>query len=448
MATLLIRGGTIVTMNPSREIIQGDVLVDGDRIAAAGASPAEREGFVREPDRVIDARGKVVIPGLVQTHVHLCQALFRGLADDLELLDWLRKRIWPLEAAHDEDSIYWSAMVGAGELIKGGTTCILDMETVHHTDSALRAIAEIGIRATAGKVMMDHGAEVPAGLMETAEDSLQESVDLLEKWHNQEGGRIRYAFSPRFVVSCTEGLLKEVAELAERYGVQVHTHASENRGEVELVMEERGRRNVTYLEDIGLVGGNVLLAHCIWLDDEEMSILERTGTRVLHCPGSNLKLASGMAMIDEMLERGISVSLGADGPPCNNNLDMWREMRLASFIQKVRRGPTALPAAKVFELATIEGAKALGLEREIGSLEPGKKADLAVLDLSGLHVAPRSGSDLISQLVYSAGASDVVHTVIDGRVVMEDRRLLTRDEGEIVRRSEEAVQRLLARTGI
>lgn len=315
-----------------------------------------------------------MIPGFVQTHIHLCQTLFRGKGDDLELMDWLRKRIWPLEAAHDEESLYYSAMLGIGELITSGTTTIVDMETVNHTDFAFQAIAKSGIRALSGKVMMDQkNADAPAALQEDTAASLQESVDLLEKWNGYGNGRIQYAFSPRFVISCTEPLLKEVRNLSEYYGVKVHTHASENLGEIEIVQAMTGMRNVVYLDHLGLANERLILAHCVWLDEEEKRILRDRGVHVSHCPGSNLKLASGIADTPGMLHDHIHLSLGADGAPCNNNLDMFNEMRLAAVIQKPQHGPTTMDARSVFRMATIGGAKAVGMEDQIGSIEVGKK---------------------------------------------------------------------------
>ena len=223
MPATLIKNALIVTMNEQREILDGNLLVAGDRIKAIG-----REEFAA--DLVIEAQGQVLIPGLIQTHVHLCQAILRGQADDLELLDWLKTRIWPLEGAHDAESVYCSALLGIGELFRGGTTAIIDMETVHHTESAFEAISETGIRAVSGKCMMDWGEGVPASLLEKTEASLQESVDLLEKWHGKCEGRLSYAFTPRFAISCSEELLKQVGELARRYKVKIHTHASEKIG--------------------------------------------------------------------------------------------------------------------------------------------------------------------------------------------------------------------------
>jgi len=218
--SVLIKNGTIVTMNPNRDIIQGDILVEGDRITQIGQLE------MIKADQVIDASQQVIIPGLIQGHIHLCQALFRGMADDLELLDWLKLRIWPLEGGHDEESLYYSALLGIGELIRGGTTAIIDMGTVHHTDSIFQAVAETGIRYLGGKCMMDYGDEVPATLMEQTQDSIKESVRLLEKWHGKADGRIQYAFCPRFAVSCTDDLLREVSRLSYQYDVTVHTHAS------------------------------------------------------------------------------------------------------------------------------------------------------------------------------------------------------------------------------
>ena len=357
--SILLKDATIVTMNERGEVIRGDLLVEGDRIAALGGDL--RSNLQQSPDQVYDLHGDLLIPGLIQTHVHLCQTLFRGQADDLELLDWLRSKIWPLEGGHDPESLYDSALLGIGELFLGGTTTIVDMETVHHTEHAFRAILDTGIRALSGKVMMDDsGGGVPPSLQETSEDSLRESVDLYEKYHGQGDGRLSVAFTPRFVISCTDHLLQEVSRLAREKGAFVHTHASENQGEIQDVESTCGMRNVVYLDRVGLTGPRLILAHCIWLDDEEKEILVRSHTRIVHCPSSNLKLASGLAAIPELLAQGAEVSLGADGAPCNNNLDGFVEMRHAALIHKPRCGPTVMPARQVFALATSAGARAIG----------------------------------------------------------------------------------------
>jgi len=422
--SILIKNGTIVTMDEKNSIVSGDVLIRDGRIAEIG------ESVGTDADETIDASNCAVLPGFVQTHIHLCQTLFRGTADDLSLIDWLKKRVWPMEAAHTPSSLRLSAQLGIAELIKGGTTCALTMETVRHTEEVLKVIEENGFRATVGKCMMDKGDEVPPQLHEQTRASIDESVALIKKWHGEAGGRIRCCFAPRFAVSCTRELLQEVSELSRQHGVSIHTHASENQTECEIVEQESGQRNIAYLASLGISGPHVVLAHCIHLDDDEMKSLARTKTNVAHCPSSNLKLGSGIARIAEMLEQGISVSLGADGAPCNNRLDMFTEMRTAALLQKALNGPEVLPAARALRMATVDGARALGLEKEIGSIEPGKRADVAVVDLNRTHSSPRS--DVVSALVYSAQASDVRTTIIDGRVVMRDRELLTLNEQNVI----------------
>jgi 5-methylthioadenosine/S-adenosylhomocysteine deaminase len=443
MKRVLIKNGHIVTMNPLREEYRGDILIEDSLIKAV-----DRNLDVSECE-IIDASGLTVIPGLIQPHIHLTQSLLRGQADDLELLDWLKKRVWPLEGAHTEESNYLSAKLGIAELIKGGTTAIIDMETVNHTESAFEAILETGFRAVSGKCMMDYGRGVPASLMEETTASIEESLRLMHRWHGAGNGRIEYAFAPRFVVSCTEALLKRVCDLSREYGVMVHTHASENRGEIELVQKDRGMRNIHYLHHLGLTGENLVLAHCIWLDETEMKILADTGTKVVHCPSSNMKLASGIAPVPEMLSMGANVSLAADGAPCNNNMDMFQEMRHAALIQKARLlNPTAMPAATVFEMATLGGAKAMGMENQLGSLETGKKADMVLVDLCTLHNAPYEEGDTVSQLVYSATASDVKTTIIDGKILMKDRRLTTIDEHSVIREANRIIHERIAAAGV
>ncbi|MBD8068007.1 5'-deoxyadenosine deaminase [Bacillus sp. PS06] len=435
---ILIKDAEIITMNIQDEIVYGDLLIIDDKIAEI--APKIEEVNV---DKVIDAKGKTVIPGFVHTHIHLCQTVFRGQADDLELMDWLAKKIWPLEASHDEESLYYSAMLGIGELIQSGTTSIIDMETVHHTDSAFKAIAESGIRAISGKVMMDIGEDVPKRLMESTSSSIEESVRLLEKWNNYDDGRIKYSFCPRFVISCSEDLLIQVRDLSKQYDVKVHTHASENLGEIEIVEKERGMRNIVYLDHIGLANPRLILAHCVWLNEEEKEILKKRGVKVSHCPGSNLKLASGVAEIPDLLNRDISLSIGADGAPCNNNLDMFHEMRLAAIIQKPLHGPTVMNAKQVLRMATIGGAKAMGQEHEIGSLEAGKKADIVIMNLNDFHVYPNVDVDPISRVVYSATRADVETTIINGKIVMENRIMKTINKEFILTESNKSIKRLL-----
>jgi 5-methylthioadenosine/S-adenosylhomocysteine deaminase len=440
MESILIKGGTLLTMDAGDSIVRRDLLIRDGRIASLGESG-------QTADVVIDAAGCAVLPGFVQTHLHLCQTIFRGAADDLPLLDWLKKRVWPMEAAHDAASVRASARLAVAELIKGGTTCALTMETVNHTDEVFRVVEETGFRATVGKCMMDKGADVPGPLHEDTAVSIAESLSLLAAWQGKGDGRIRYCFAPRFALSCTSELLSQVAKLASERGVMVHTHASENKNECLLVESDTGLRNVAYLDSLGLSGPHVVLAHCVHLDAAEFEMLARTQTNVAHCPSSNLKLGSGIAEITKMLDQGISVSLGADGAACNNRLDMFTEMRTMALLQKALHGPEAISAKHALRTATVGGAKALGLDKEIGTLEAGKRADVTVVNLAALHSTPGTG-DPSSALVYSAQTSDVKHVIIDGQLVMKDRELLTLDEGLVVLEADRERVELMKRAGI
>jgi 5-methylthioadenosine/S-adenosylhomocysteine deaminase len=436
MDKIIIKNGLVVTMNNKREIINSDILIVDNKI-----SEISKDINVKDA-KIIDASGKIIIPGLIQTHIHLTQSLFKGKADDLQLLDWLQNKIWPFEAKHTYESNYASSLIGIAELIKGGTTSIIDMETVNHTEAAFRAIKETGFRALVGKCMMDHGENVPSELMEDYKESLNEAEYLIKKYHKTANGRIEYALAPRFVVSCTEELLLGVKELSQKYNLMVHTHASENLGEISLVEKERGMRNIVYLDKLGLTGEKLVLAHCIHLDDEEMEILVRTKTKIVHCINSNLKLASGFAKIPELLEMGACVSLGADGAPCNNNLDMFREMRNAALIHKPRlHNPTIMNAKTVFEMATLGGADAMGKSSTLGSIEIGKLADIAILDLNNIYnpIELSNDDEVYSALVYSASSRDVTDTIIDGQIVMENRKLLTLDEKSILKNAKKVL---------
>ena len=421
--SLLLRNATIVTVNAAGDVVSGDVLVEDGRIAAVG-----EVGDVRAT-RVVNCGGNYVLPGFVQTHVHLCQTLFRGYADDLALLDWLKRRIWPMEAAHTPASLAASARLAAAELLLGGTTTVLTMETVHDTDAVFEALEPIGLRAVVGKCMMDADTAVPSRLLEQTTASIDESLALHARWHGRANGRLRAAFAPRFAVSCSPALLESVAALSRERGVLVHTHASENRDEIALVRERTGMANVAYLTHLGLASPRLCLAHCVWVDEAEQQLLAHHDVKVLHCPGSNLKLASGIAPVADMRARGIAVSLGADGAACNNHLDMFSEMRLAAGLQAITRGPGALPARDVLAMATREGARALDLQDEVGSIEVGKRADLIVIDRDRPHLA--TAPDPISAIVYAARPSDVRMTIVDGAILVDDFRLTTADHAAI-----------------
>ncbi len=445
---LLVRGGTLVPCDGAHRTLAGDVWVSDGRIMALGPAP-EVAAAMRDLSRavrIVDARGAAVMPGLVQTHVHLCQVLFRGMADDLPLLEWLRHRIWPLEAAHDPDSLRASADLGIAELLLGGTTTILDMGNVRHHGVVFEALRDSGMRAVSGKTMMDDGDGVPEALRESTEESLAESDDLAARWHGAADGRLRYAYSPRFILSCTQGLFRETARLARARGAMLHTHASEHPREREAVRGRFGRDDVDALADWGFAGPDVMLAHGVQLTPAQRRALGRAGTRVTHCPSANLKLGSGVARVARMHEAGIVVGLGADGAPCNNNLDAWVEMRHAALLAKRNDDTTALPAPTVLSMATLDGARALGLDADIGSLAVGKKADLIVVDLDNPHQEPGGGP--IARLVYATHARDVRHVVVDGRLRVHDRQLVGVDRTALLSRARHEAARLAHRAGL
>ena len=438
----LLRGATILTMNRSFDVVDGDVLIRDGRIAAVGQiGAADADGAT-----IVDARGQLVTPGFVQTHVHVCQTLMRNCADDLVLIDWLRHRIWPYEAALSFDEVRTSADVGIAELLLGGTTTILDMGTVNHTDAIGEAVTESGIRAFIGKCMMDYGDEVPAGLFEVTAASLDESIALHKRWDGAAEGRIRYAFAPRFAVSCTEELLRSVVEVATDLGSLIHTHSAETEFENEFCRARYGCTNMEFLERIGLLRDGSVLAHAVHVTDDECHTLARTKTAISHCPSSNLKLASGIADIGRYDRHGVRVSIGADGAPCNNNLDAFVEMRLAALIQKPIHGPTAMPARRVLALATIDGARALGIANQVGSIEVGKAADVVVLDLRN-DPGAGPGGDPYSRIVYAAHRANVRHVFASGRQVVANGELAGVDLGALMARGREALSDVQARMG-
>jgi len=426
---ILLRGGTVVTMDARRSVLRADVLVAEGRVQKIGRVRARGA-------KVIDCAGKAILPGLVQAHVHLCQALFRNQADGLPLLEWLSQHIWPYEAAHDARSLGFSARLGIAEMLLGGTTAVLDMATVHHTEAVLEAAHQSGIRYTGGKCLMD---VIPGPLHEETGAALEETIALGRKWHGR--GLVRWALCPRFVLSCSEKLLGEVRRLSESEGWLVHTHASESRTEIDLVRRQTGRDNIEYLADLGLCGPRTVLAHCVHISEKEMRLLASSGTSAVHCPGANLKLASGQQPLPRLLGEGVNVALGADGAACNNTLDAFHEMRLAATLHLPQFGAQAMPASEVLAMATVRGAKALGLSDSIGSLEEGKKADIAVVDLSGPHCQP-AGEDLHATIVYCARASDVTDVLVDGRPAVRAGRLLTLDAAKLAAAAPAELRRL------
>lgn len=436
MSTLVFRGGTILTIDPAHRVVGGDVAIVDGAIAQVGGN------FTPSGDySIVDCTDCVVMPGLVQAHVHTCQTLARGRADDLELMDWLRGVIWPYEARLDAAAARAAGELACAELLLGGTTAILDMGTVHHTDEIFAAAEALGLRSTIGKAMMDYAdPQIPAGLTETTQASLDESEALIKRWHGK--GLLSYAYAPRFVLSCTDELLREVGARSAATGVRIHTHASENTGEIAIVRERFGKANIDVLGELGLLGERTCLAHCIHLSDDEVARLAASGTFVCHCPSSNLKLASGIARIPELIAAGVQVAIGADGAPCNNNLDGFIELRLAALLHKHRLGPRTLPAPEVVRLATLAGAKALGIADRVGSLEVGKRGDVIAVDIKKLHTVP-TGSPW-SAIAYAAQSCDVRHVAVDGTLRVQDRALVGHDIGAIMARANAAAHRLFA----
>ncbi|MEE8410219.1 MAG: 5'-deoxyadenosine deaminase [Myxococcota bacterium] len=435
---LLIRGGWVVTMDASDTVGRLDVRIADGRIVEIGEKLKAR-GVAR----LIDAKGVVVMPGLVQAHVHLCQSLFRAQAEDVDLLTWLRERIWPLEGALEARDMRAAVGLGLTELLLGGTTCILDMGTVRHGDIPFEEAKRFGIRFTGGKAIMDQGQGYPAGLRETTDEAIEESVRLCDAWHGAADGRLRYAFSPRFALSCSKEAIRRCVEEARRRGALLHTHAAENSEEVALVRERTQLGNIEYLHSLGFTGEDVLLAHCIWISVQERRLLRETKTRVIHCPSANLKLGSGIARIAEMLDDEIMIALGADGVACNNTLDGFFEMRLAALLHRARGGPQAMSAKTALRLATRGGALALGLT-DVGSIEVGHQADLTLLDFHRPHVWPNLG-DLHSRIVFSARSADVQTVIVGGKTLVDSGELCTGDLAKVLKSAQSAAERVTAR---
>lgn len=387
-----------------------------------------------------------LIPGFVQTHIHLCQTLFRGLADDLQLLDWLQYRIFPYENAHDKNSLRASVKVGINELLRGGTTCILDMGTLRHQEIIFDELIKSGLRAFAGNCLIDENDLFPQ-FKSTTQEQIDYTYSLAKEFHNKENGRIKFGFAPRFVLSCSEELLKESFNMKKDFaGAVYHTHSSENKNEIAEVRKRYGKENIEYFRSIEAIDDHSVFAHCIHTTENEIKLMKESGLRVAHCPSSNLKLASGIANIPRYLKEGISVSLGADGAPCNNNLNALTEMRLAALIQKPVHGATTMDAKTVFKLATIEGAKALHLENEIGSIEPGKKADIVLMYLSSsFNSYIDSDESIFSDIVYSSGINNIHSVIVEGKWLVREYQSLVYDESEIVRESNSELQKLFKR---
>ena len=429
---LVIRDGVVLPMVSDGENFRGEVAVREGRITGVGKLPIPDS----DSTRVLDARGCAVLPGFIQGHVHVVQSLLRHQADGFELLDWLRLRTWPYEAALDGDGVEAAAELGIAELLCGGTTTALDFGTTHDHGRVFSAAEKLGIRLVSGKTHMDIGEGAPANLLEDPERSLADAAELGQRWHGAAGGRLRYAVAPRFALSCSAVLLQGCADLARSHGWLLQSHAAENRSEVEEVRALSGLGNIEYLEDHGLLGDDVVLAHGIHLKAPEVRRLAETRTTVCHCPGANLKLGSGIADVPGLREAGVPVILGADGPPCNNRLSIFHEMSLAATIHGLRHGPGALDPWTVLAMATRDGAAALHLGEEVGTLEIGKAGDVVVVELEEWSALP--GVDPASRIVFGGGQHMIRHVVVGGNPVVVNGQLVTTDTQTLRQRIDDA----------
>ena len=440
----LVAGGTLVTLDSAARILPGhDLRIAGGEIVEMAPGLTAGTGEQR-----IDARGCVVIPGLVQGHVHLGQTLFRGLAERRRLLDWLRERIWPLEAAHDADSAHVAALLGGAECLLGGTTTIQEIGLGPQAAPLLDGIAESGLRGFAGKCLMDTGEGVPEGLKEPAARGLSEAEALGDRLARATGGRLRPVLNPRFALSCSEELLRGVVELSRRRDWPIHTHALEQREETAAVRRRWGGRDeIELFRELGLLDRDLRIAHGVWLRPRDWPELARRRFSVVHCPGSNLKLGSGIARVTGLRAAGIPVGLGADGAPCNDRLDAWSEIRLAGQLQCLRAGPASFSGLDALRLATSEGARALGLEHEVGSLEVGKRGDFVVVSLERPETAVGEDVDLHDLLAYAVGRESVRDVAVGGELLVERGRLTRLDLEDLRPRARRAADRVFRRAG-
>jgi len=426
--TILIKNALI--LNPNNfENKKQCLLIKDDLIAEISDEIDDSNA-----DKIIDAEGKILLPGLINTHTHLSMTLFRGLADDLSLDSWLNDHIWPMEANLNGDYCYIGALLGAVELIKSGTTTFSDM--YFYMEDVARAVDDAGIRAVLSYGMIDFGDA------ERREAEIKENMALYDACNGMADGRIKVFFGPHSPYTASEELLLKVRELADEHNIGIHIHVSETQKEINDSLDERGIRPFEYLEKIGFLGPDVVAAHCVWLSDEEIEIIKKHGVKVSHNPCSNMKLASGVAPVSKLIDNDICVSIGTDGASSNNNLDLIEELKTASLLQKVSTlDPKVLTSDEAIEMATIKGAEALGLDDEIGSIEVGKKADIILIDTNSANMVPDSSS-LSSNVIYSANGSNVDTTICNGKILMENKKLTTLDEDEIYAKAKQAIKEL------
>lgn len=442
---ILLRNGTVLTLDTSATVLRGaDLLVVDGRIAGLGTVPELPPGT-----RVLDVSGGIVLPGLIQGHLHLGQTFFRGLAEERRLLAWLRERIWPLEAAHDDESAWWCGLLGAAECLLGGTTTIQDIGIGPGARGLLRAIADAGLRAFAGPCLMDSGVGLPDGLRQATDDALADAESLGAAFDGSADGRLRFVLNPRFILSCSDPLWAGIRDLAARRGWPIHTHGLEQQDETEAVRQLKGGRDeIEYFAEQGVLAADLRLAHGVWITDAHLSRVRRERFSVVHCPSSNLKLGSGIADLLAIRRAGVPVGLGCDGAACSNHLDNFQELRLAALLQKVKHGPGAFSGVDALRLATSEGARALGLQEETGTLETGKRADVVVLAPGHPELWGAPQADPHDLVAFGASRAAVRHVLVDGRLLVEDGRLTQLDLEEILRESDRHLKALIRRSGL
>lgn len=424
--SILIHGAQVLDAAGPR---RGSVLIEGNTIEEVSDTLSPGDA-----DTVIDGHGKLIIPGLVNTHTHLSMTLFRGMADDLPLDRWLNDHIWPAEAHLNGEYCYAGALLGCVEMIRSGTTTFNDM--YFYMDDVACAVDEAGLRCVLSHGMIDLGDD------DKRRAEIRESLRIIRECHGMADGRIKVALGPHSPYTCSEELLRETARLAAEHGVGIHIHVSETENEVREVSEAHGMSPVEYLDSTGVLGPGTVAAHCVWLKENEMEILSERGVKVSHNPSSNMKLASGTSPVPELMERGVNVSIGTDGAASNNNLDMFEEMKTASLLQKVSlHDPTALPAMDVFRMATVNGAKALGVNS--GLIEEGGLADIVVLNTRRPHLTPWRKP--ASHLVYSASGADVDTVICDGRILLLEGELKVLDEEYVMELAEGAAEELTSK---
>ena len=434
-ADLLIAGGTIVTMDAQKRVLEdGAVAIRGNSIVAVGSRAEIESQF--DAAETIDARGALVLPGLINGHAHAAMSLFRGIADDLTLDEWLQKYIFPAEARNvTEDFVTWGTRLGVLEMLRGGITTYADM--YYFEDAVARATKGAGMRGILGETIIDF----PAPDNKTLAQAFQYTQEYINRWKGD--ALITPAVAPHSIYTCSEKTLEDSAALARHNGVPILIHIAEAPFEPEQSRQKHGATPVAYLQRIGLLGPDVVGAHCVWVTQADIAALAHFGVGCINNPSSNMKTAAGVMPVSEMLAAGEPIGLATDGAASNNNLDLFEEMDLAAKLQKITRmDPRALPAEQVVEMATIGGARAIHLDKQIGSLEPGKKADLILVDTTAPHATPMY--KVYSELVYALKATDVRTVIVAGKIVMEDRRMLTLDEPAILTKAEEYKKKISA----